>query len=139
MRVPINRAVLRRAREDIGLTQHQLARALGMAGGERISKWELGTANPRLDMLATLAHVLQVDIETLLAPGAELTGLRGLRARRGLTVREAADLCHVSLATYSRWEKGSQVRGPEFAIEVLAHAMEVSTATVEDALRQMRR
>ena len=38
---------LRAARERAGLTQHQLARLVGVAGGERVSRWELGTSEPR--------------------------------------------------------------------------------------------
>ncbi|WP_425577343.1 helix-turn-helix domain-containing protein [Nocardioides endophyticus] len=44
-------SVLRAAREEAGLTQHELARLVGVAGGERISRWELGASVPRPDFL----------------------------------------------------------------------------------------
>lgn len=130
---------IRRARESAGLTQHQLAHAIGMAGGERISKWELGTATPRLEILARLAHALGVDIETLLTPGSKLTGMASLRANRALSVSEAARLCHVSVATYERWEKGQTVQGPAGgSLSLLAQVMHVTEAEAETALQQSR-
>ncbi|UJH71783.1 helix-turn-helix transcriptional regulator [Ornithinimicrobium sp. INDO-MA30-4] len=39
---------LRHAREAAGLTQHQLAVRLDLSGGERVSSWELGRAQPSL-------------------------------------------------------------------------------------------
>ncbi len=38
----IDPSELRAARESAGLTQHELARLVGAAGGERVSRWELG-------------------------------------------------------------------------------------------------
>ncbi len=51
---------LRAAREEAGLTQHELARLVGAAGGERISRWELGTSSPRPDFLVRLANALDI-------------------------------------------------------------------------------
>ena len=51
----IDPSELRVAREKAGLTQHELARLVGAAGGERISRWELGTSVPRPDFLVKLA------------------------------------------------------------------------------------
>ena len=42
----------------MGLTQHELARLIDVAGGERISRWELGSSAPRPEMLLRLAQAL---------------------------------------------------------------------------------
>ena len=47
----IDPSALRTARESAGLTQHELARLVGAAGGERVSRWELGASVPRPDFL----------------------------------------------------------------------------------------
>jgi len=52
---------LRDARIRMGLTQHELARLIDVAGGERISRWELGSSALRPEMLHRLAQALNVD------------------------------------------------------------------------------
>ena len=71
-------AALRAARERAGLTQHQLARLVGVAGGERVSRWELGTSEPRPEILVRLAKVLDVEAMDLLDVEAGVN-LRALR------------------------------------------------------------
>jgi transcriptional regulator with XRE-family HTH domain len=65
-----------------GLTQHQLARLVGVAVGERVSRWELGTSEPdwRSSRLAKVLDVAALDILDV-ADGA---GLRALRFAAGL-------------------------------------------------------
>lgn len=139
MLVPVNPVAIRDARVSAGLTQHQLAREVGIAGGERVSKWELGTAVPRLEVLAKVARVVDVDIQVLLAPGFRLVGVARLRAAQLLSVSEAARRCHVSIATYERWERGRTIRGPTGAsLALFARVMQVSEAEAETAFAQSR-
>lgn len=139
MLVPVNPDAIRDARESAGFTQHQLAREVGIAGGERVSKWELGTAVPRLEVLARVARVVDVDIQVLLAPGFRLVGVARLRAAQSLSVSEAARECHVSIATYERWERGRTVHGPTGAsLALFAEVMQVSEAEAGRALAQSR-
>lgn len=56
-----------RLRKDRGLTQEQLAEAVGVRQ-PRIAEVERGDANPRLDTLAKLAHALGVPVFALLDP-----------------------------------------------------------------------
>ena len=51
---------LRREREDIGLTQEALAKAVGLSS-EFISLLELGKRMPSLDTLTTLANYFKKD------------------------------------------------------------------------------
>ena len=69
------------------LTQAELARVIGVAGGERVSRWELGTSTPSTAMRARLAKALGIDLEELL-PSQGPADLRRLRAEAGLTVAE---------------------------------------------------
>ncbi len=139
MLVPVKPEAIRHARETAGLTQHQLAREIGIAGGERISKWELGTAVPRLHIVSAMARVLNVELETFLAPGWQLTGIARLRASQELSVTAAAKECHVSVATYERWEKGGTLRGPTGgSLARLAKVMQVSEQEAAAAFQQSK-
>lgn len=56
-----------RLRKDRGLTQEQLAEAVGVRQ-PRIAEVERGDANPRLDTLSRLAFALGVPVAALLDP-----------------------------------------------------------------------
>lgn len=56
-----------RLRKHRGLTQEQLAKAVGVRQ-PRIAEVERGDANPRLDTLAKLARALGVPVAALLDP-----------------------------------------------------------------------
>lgn len=50
-------------REDLGLSQNDLARALpGRVGAQMVSKWERGVHEPRSDTLEQIANVLKVPV-----------------------------------------------------------------------------
>ena len=130
---------LRQARVAAGFTQHELARMLGVAGGERVSRWELGRSAPRLDTLARAAAVLSVDVESLLVGGEDHGELRSLRQARGLTLAELAHQVHVSKSTISRWETGQGSRElPPGIVRLLADALGVSLSTVRTAIGHPR-
>lgn len=61
-------AAIRDSRIAAGLTQQELARLVGVAGGDRVSKWECGAAVPRPEALHRLAAVLDVQPIDLLTP-----------------------------------------------------------------------
>jgi DNA-binding XRE family transcriptional regulator len=65
----VDPVALRDARLRMGLTQHELARLIDVAGGERISRWELGSSAPRPEILHRLAQALNVDAADLLDAG----------------------------------------------------------------------
>jgi transcriptional regulator with XRE-family HTH domain len=124
---------LRTARLAAALTQHELARLVGVAGGERVSRWELGLSTPRPETLARLAEVLGVEI-TRLSPAT--ADLRSLRLSRGLSMSELARRAHVSKTTVSRWETGQVVRVlPPTTLRLLANTLDVTPAVVREAMR----
>ena len=134
----IDPEALRAARVAAGLTQHGLAREIGVAGGERISRWELGTSTPRPQMLHRLAQALHVDPADLLEEG-EARGLLRLRLAAGLSARDVAALAHVSEPTYRRWESGQVLRTPhQGTLELLAKALQVSTQDIEREIATAR-
>lgn len=55
---------LRRLREDAGMTQEDVANALGITGAA-VALWESGKNRPRLDKLNQLARLLGVDASDL--------------------------------------------------------------------------
>lgn len=126
---------IRVAREGLGLTQHQLARLVGVAGGERISRWELGLDEPRPDLLVQLARVLNSRPADLLDDARH--DLRRLRYCAGLSSVDLAGAVHVSARSYARWESGSWVRPPSDAIlGTLARTLAVPVDTVREAMRE---
>ncbi len=54
------------AREQAGLTQYQLAKALSYTSAQFISNWERGQSSPPLDVLPKLASVLDLSPKELL-------------------------------------------------------------------------
>ncbi len=125
---------LRAARVRQGLTQHELARLVGVAGGERVSRWELGTSAPRTPVLTPLARALGVELGDLLNPDSDGPGLRRMRVLAGLTVRQLADRVHVSVANIQRWEAGRVKRlPPPDVLKQLAAAMDTTVGEVERA------
>ena len=126
---------LRRARVAAGLTQHELARLVGVAGGERVSRWERGLSTPQPDILARTAAVLGVDVDSLLVRHGHPIDLRSLRFARGLTIEGLARDVHVSKSTVSRWETGQASRElTPSAIRLLAKTLGVSVAAVRTAV-----
>jgi transcriptional regulator with XRE-family HTH domain len=118
----------------MGLTQHELARLINVAGGERISRWELGSSAPRPEILQRLAQALNVVAADLLEPGRP-ADLRRLRTSAGLSARTLATRAHMSVPTYVRWESGRIKRLPATsALKPLAKALNVTVEDVESAI-----
>jgi transcriptional regulator with XRE-family HTH domain len=127
--------VFRNARLAAGMTQHELARQLGVAGGERVSRWELGRSTPRSETLMRAADVLGVDPAELVGGRGESPTLRSLRRSRGLTLSELAREIHVSKSTVSRWESGRSTQAlPDATVERLARVLDVSSSVVLAAI-----
>lgn len=132
----IDGAALVRAREAAGLTQHQLARAVGVAGGERISAWEHGRSRPRTpDLLRRVADALGVSSQDLLVT-PDAPSLRWMRFAAGLDVADAAAAAHVSVDTFKRWEAVGVRRAvaPKI-VESLASALGANEGDISAALR----
>ena len=131
----VDPTALRAARERLGLTQHQLARLVGVAGGERISRWELGLDEPRPDSLARLAGVLKTAVVELLDVDSEHRDLRALRYCAGLSAAEVARATHISTRSYARWESGCWARPPSpDNLRAIARTLNVSMDDVREAL-----
>ena len=136
----IDPSALRTARECAGLTQHELARLVGAAGGERVSRWELGTSVPRPDFLVKLARALDIPAMRLIHVDGEVPDLRALRLQAGLTVPELAARTNLSAPTYSWWEQGRATRLPSAAtLETLARAFEAPADVVAAAFNEAQR
>jgi transcriptional regulator with XRE-family HTH domain len=118
----------------MGLTQHELARLIDVAGGERISRWELGSSAPRPEILQRLAQTLNVGVVDLLEAGGP-ADLRRLRTSAGLSARTVAARAHMSVPTYVRWESGRTKRLPAGqALKPLAKALNATVGDVESAI-----
>ena len=140
----IDPSVLRAAREKAGLTQHELARLVGAAGGERISRWELGASIPRPDFLVKLARALDIPTLRLIHMEGEVPDLRALRLKAGLTVPELAAAVNVAVPTYYAWEQGRWTRLPaatqrDSLARALADTIDVVVAAFQEAREQRLR
>jgi transcriptional regulator with XRE-family HTH domain len=130
---------LRAARERAGLTQHELARRIGVAGGERISRWELGTSEPRPELLARLGLVLETAPRSLLRLDGGSIDLRALRFAAGVSVAVLAGSADISKPTYLRWESGRWGRLPsQEVLGALAEVLSVRVSEVVAALEHSR-
>src|SRR5450631_2993745 len=130
----VDPVALRDARLRVGLTQHELARLIDVAGGERISRWELGSSAPRPEILQRLALALNVGTADLLEAGGP-ADLRRLRIAAGLGARTLAARAHLSVPTYVRWESGRTKRLPARQVLMpLAKALNVTVEDVESAI-----
>ena len=131
----VDPSALRAARERLGLTQHQLARMVGVAGGERISRWELGLDEPRPDSWERLARVLNAPVVELHGVDPERLDLRALRYCAGLSAGEVAAAVHISARSYARWESGAWVQPPSTeSLRAIARRLNVSVGAVREAL-----
>lgn len=65
---------IRSHRKKMGLTQEQLAEALGVTVGA-VHKWESGKATPELTMLVQIAQFFESSVDTLLDYGWEKHGM----------------------------------------------------------------
>lgn len=135
---PIDPERLRAARVRGGLTQAELAREIGVAGGERVSRWELGTSTPSIAMRARLARALSVDLEDFL-PHDGPPDVRRLRVEAGLTVADLAERGGLAPGTVKRWESGTGSRGVRAPLGRVAEALSVTTTQVQDAIEESRR
>lgn len=64
--------VIRERRKTLGLTQEQVADYLGISA-PAVNKWEKGGSYPDISLLAPLARLLEVDLNTLLCFEAEVS------------------------------------------------------------------
>jgi transcriptional regulator with XRE-family HTH domain len=135
----VDPAALRAARERAGLTQHQLARLVGVAGGERVSRWEAGVSEPRPELLVRVARILEVPAIRLIDVLDGAPDLRALRFAAGLSAATTAARAHVSKPTYVRWEAGRWERLPsEQSLRGLAKALRVGKTVAVSALDRSR-
>ena len=132
----INVDALRAAREGAGLTQSQLARIVGVAGGERVSQWERGEARPRSPrLLLSVATAVGAPARSLLVEPAEGLTLRWLRFTAGLSLEEVAAQIHFSATALRRLEAhGSRRSVPAATVELLASVLMVPVDQVSVAL-----
>ena len=63
---------IRKYRKEQNLTQEQIANNLGVSA-PAVNKWENGISYPDIELLAPLARLLKIDIDTLLSFREELT------------------------------------------------------------------
>ena len=132
--------VLRTARERAGLTQHELARLIGVAGGERVSRWELGTSRPRgYKVLHRLADVLGVEPDALLVPAPGGAGLAQAEVHRGPEHSRAREAGPDVGGEPESLGGGHPMRIPaRAALKPLARALGVTIEEVERAVVRSR-
>jgi len=102
--------LLAAAREDAGLTQADLALAVGVSAAQRIANWERGDEQPRPNFIPVLARAVGIASLELIDVDPAKPGLVGLRLAAGLTVAEVAQCTGLPRMTYNRLERGMSVR-----------------------------
>lgn len=65
-------SVIRKCRKEAGLTQEEMANRLGVTT-PAVNKWENGNSNPDIELLAPIARLLHISLDTLMSFHEELT------------------------------------------------------------------
>lgn len=65
-------SVIKRYRKEAGLTQEEMANRLGVTA-PAVNKWENGNTNPDIELLAPIARLLHISLDTLMSFHEELT------------------------------------------------------------------
>lgn len=128
----IRRERLRHLRRKRGMTQSQLATALGCSRAA-VSTWETTGRLPRPDRLQLLANVLGVPVAELVDDGDALS-LVSLRLAAGMLAKDVARVLKVSSSTYCHVERGRQKVPPRW-FPILSRAFGVP-AELFASLRQ---
>ena len=66
-------SVIKKYRKAIGITQEEMANRLGVTT-PAVNKWENGNSNPDIELLAPIARLLQISLDTLLSFHEKLSG-----------------------------------------------------------------
>lgn len=74
-------ALIRRLRQEKGLTQRELAQRIGV-GDKAVSKWERGMGCPDVSLLASLSQELGVGLESMLEGGLPQSPCQGGNMKR---------------------------------------------------------
>ena len=94
---------LRRARENKGLKQHELATLIGV-DNKRISTWELGTASPSLNLVSNICWALDVEPN-------DLVPIKNGDEEKDVTTKKQAEfneLINAKNGVYLRLAKGAK-------------------------------
>lgn len=94
--LPLDPARLRAARTAAGLSQRQVAAAVGTTR-QQVIRYEAGAERPEVRRLAALAAAVGVGVGDLVEEGALPAGLAGLRVGAGLTLAAAAGAVRAQL------------------------------------------
>lgn len=135
-------AMLRSARQKAGLTQKQLADALGVATGT-VQQWELGTRFPRVEMQRRIEEVLNIalipcDIDEEMRDFRRRSIIGAWKAAenkegRKLSFDEAMSHYRVDIATQQRIENAINklnMEGRRVAAERLEELTEIPKYTM---------
>ncbi len=64
--------IIRKYRKEMGFTQEEMANRLGVTT-PAVNKWENGNSNPDIELLAPIARLLHISLDTLMSFHEELT------------------------------------------------------------------
>ena len=64
--------VIKKYRKESGFTQEEMANRLGVTT-PAVNKWENGNSNPDIELLAPIARLLHISLDTLLSFHENLT------------------------------------------------------------------
>lgn len=120
-------------RKEIGLTQREVAEAVGVAEAT-VSRWESGEiANMRRDKISALAKVLHCSPNFVMTGEQSAVPTIGdrMRLRRkelGLSAEKVAERLGVSPATVYRYEKGDIEKLPGDILPTLSEILQTTPA-----------
>ncbi|CAN5277165.1 hypothetical protein BH20ACT5_BH20ACT5_08860 [soil metagenome] len=133
-------ARLTEARQAAGLSEEDLAAAIGASSGLRIRAWESGEAErPRPRFVPLLARALGTDALTLLDVDPDDPPLAALRIDDGKTNQQLHEETGLGTMRYQRMESGNNAyEVDQDTVEALARAFAVTPDRIRAAVTRSR-
>jgi transcriptional regulator with XRE-family HTH domain len=122
-------AILRRLRQEKGLTQREVAEAVGVSQGV-VAHWENGRCAPSPRRMGRLAALLGDAVLVMSTAEAQVArrdekSLGAIRRRSGMSQRDVARFVGVARATVGHWETGRR-RPSNASMDALAALFNIS-------------
>lgn len=129
---PSNQSPIEKARLAKGLTQTQLAEAIGV-NNRQISVWECSSVTPSVTTLAKIADALGVNINDLITEHKKKepnNNIAQIRKEKGLTQTQLASAIGTSQTMIQKYECGV-CKASKDTLKKLASALEVDVSRLE--------
>ena len=126
--------VIRKYRKSKNMTQEDMAKRLGVTG-PAVNKWENGNSFPDISLLAPIARLLGISLDTLLSFREELT----MEEINHFVLEMDAKLKKESYEQSFHWTKGILEKYPELSAADLANGTHLGLVAADEGYSGYRK